>query len=164
MESPDSVSRASNADLRTAQRSGDGSFDGAMRFRDSRCEMRSSRLIAAAGGWALFVACGGAVPGDPCNTGGYLCDNGNAALECRDGRWRSLPCRGPGGCKETSDSIDCDMTLNLVDDPCAESSEGFSICASSGSAVLECRTGRFQQTRACSSCSATGATLTCLPP
>ena len=125
--------------------------------------MRSGWLIAGVAGWALLGACGPS-PGDRCNQGGYLCQDASSALECRDGKWRALPCRGPGGCKVSGRSIDCDMTQDLVDDPCAESKEGYSICAPDGLAVLECRAGTFQQTLSCSSCSPTAPLLTCIPP
>ena len=125
--------------------------------------MRSGWLIAGVAGSALLGACGPS-PGDRCDKGGYLCQDASSALECRDGRWRSLPCRGPGGCKVSGSSIDCDVTQNHVDDPCAEANEGYSICAPDGLAVLECRSGVFQQTLTCSSCSPTTPLLTCVPP
>jgi hypothetical protein len=126
--------------------------------------MRSSRLIAAAAASVLVAACGEPSAGDRCDNGGYVCQDDANALECRDGTWRALPCRGPGGCEESGRTVDCDVSQNLAGDACAESSEGYSICAADGRAVLECRTGTFQQTHTCSNCYPSDPILICDPP
>ena len=83
-------------------------------------------------------------------------------MECRDGTWRELPCRGPLGCSVADQQVDCDVSRNRVQDACAESLEGYSICPA-GTALLECRGGIFLQTYTCSSCYPSGVTVTCVP-
>jgi hypothetical protein len=117
-------------------------------------------VIAA---WAALLASCGPAPGTECDTAGYRCASTSSALECRDGKWRSLPCRGALGCTVTDGQVDCDVSRNRIDDACGEAHEGFSICDPTGTAVLECRVGTFLQTHACSSCSPSGATVTCVP-
>jgi hypothetical protein len=110
---------------------------------------------------ALLASCGPA-PGADCDTTGYRCAGAATAMECRDGTWRELPCRGPLGCSVADQQVDCDVSRNRVQDACAESLEGYSICPA-GTALLECRGGIFLQTYTCSSCYPSGVTVTCVP-
>lgn len=121
-----------------------------------------TRRLAIAVGMALLAASCGPAPGGDCDTTGYRCSGTATALECRNGTWRELPCRGPLGCSVTSSQVDCDVARNRVNDPCAEAIEGYSICPS-GTALLECRGGVFLQTFTCSSCSSNGVAWTCNP-
>ena len=68
--------------------------------------------------------CGAPVNGDTCNATGFLCESAASALECRVGKWTSLPCKGPNGCKREADIVKCDMTGNAEGDACASSAEG----------------------------------------
>lgn len=113
--------------------------------------------------WGTILAACGPSPGSDCDTTGYRCHSATSALECRDGHWRALPCRGPLGCRETEGQIDCDVSRNRVDDACAEAHEAYTICDPSGLALLECRLGTFQQTQSCSQCFSVGETFTCSP-
>lgn len=112
---------------------------------------------------SVFVfACGGNAPGDDCDTTGFLCHDENSALECRLGKWRELPCRGPNGCKVSSDKVNCDMSANVEGDACAASTEGEGLCAPGGTATLECRQGTLVKTNDCTSCSASGEQVVCV--
>lgn len=109
----------------------------------------------------LFGACGGVDAGDSCNTSGFACRDDQTALECANGTWRAIPCRGPGGCEVQSNRVTCDVTRNQGGDACATVNEGQGICHPNGSATLECRNGVFVQTRTCSTCTVSGEQVFC---
>ena len=101
--------------------------------------------------------------GERCTATGYECAGGWQALECRDGRWRALPCWGPRGCSEEAGRVACDMSGDLAGHACAASAEGRSVCTFQGDAVLECRLGTFVRTKACSTCTVAGDAVLCQP-
>lgn len=110
----------------------------------------------------LFLAgCGGPDAGDSCNSSGYVCSSEAEALECRQGAWRALPCRGALGCQEVDGSIRCDTSANAAGDNCALSAEGRGLCSADGLALLECRMGVLVETQTCSACSQTGSQVVC---
>ena len=110
----------------------------------------------------LLAGCGArGVAGEACTKTGFVCQDTSTALECRDGTWMALPCRGTGGCTESSGSILCDMAGNLAGDGCASTSEGKGLCSGDGRATLECKSGSLVATNACSSCSVTGDQVVC---
>jgi hypothetical protein len=113
---------------------------------------------------ALFLAaCGTAAEGGTCDSNGFLCLDATAALECRLGTWKKLPCRGSNGCKREADVIRCDMTGNLENDACASTAEGRGICTGDGLGTLECRSGTLVKTNTCRSCSVSGDQVVCQP-
>jgi hypothetical protein len=121
------------------------------------------RLVAVLTLILLPTACGSPKAGDKCSATGFLCESPTAALECRTGAWASIACRGAGGCQRDGDTIKCDMSANLEGDLCASSAEGKGLCTTDGLALLECRDGKLQKTKACSSCQATGDQVVCQP-
>ena len=112
-------------------------------------------------GFFLLPGCGGADAGDSCEGSGYICSSETQALECRQSRWRVLPCRGISGCQEANGSIKCDTTNNMAGDNCALSAEGRGLCRDDGKAVLECRMGVLVETETCVSCSELGTQIVC---
>lgn len=110
-----------------------------------------------------LVACGAPMGGDDCRSAGYLCQDRENALECRDGTWTELPCRGPNGCAKAGDGISCDTSAAIEGDACAASAEGRGLCAENGRALLECRRGAFVKTASCSSCAESAGRLVCNP-
>jgi hypothetical protein len=110
----------------------------------------------------VLPACGPSA-GDDCEGGGYVCSDETQALECRDGTWRALPCKGPLGCSDLDDSIRCDMSANTAGDACALSAEGRGLCTADGKALLECRMGVLVQVRECSACSTSSTRVICEP-
>lgn len=110
-----------------------------------------------------LVACGAPAAGDDCSTQAYFCGDPSTALECRDGTWTALPCRGPGGCADSAGAITCDVSAAVAGDACAASSDGRGVCAQGGTALLECRQGAFVQTASCSRCSEDAGRLVCEP-
>lgn len=124
--------------------------------------MRRVYVLLSLAGSLLVSACGPAA-GDECRGGGYLCSGPKEALECREGRWRALPCRGAQGCSQSQGSIRCDMSANMEEDACALSAEGRGLCTADGKGVLECRQGALVKTRTCASCTMSGNTVACQP-
>ena len=116
--------------------------------------------FAGAAGWG----CGSPKPGEKCDTSGFFCADSRSALECRNGSWVSLPCKGTGGCARDTDVIRCDMSGNVVGDLCATSAEAKGLCAPDGLSVLECRDGKIEKTSSCSSCEVVGDQISCTPP
>jgi hypothetical protein len=112
-------------------------------------------------GFLFFSGCGGPDAGDSCESSGYICGGENEALECRQGTWRAIPCRGGLGCQEVNGTIRCDTSANVAGDPCALSAEGRGLCRADGLAVLECRMGLLVETETCRSCSQSGSQVTC---
>lgn len=122
--------------------------------------MRS--LLLASFVTALFsFGCGGAKAGESCDQTGFLCADNTAALECRLGKWTTLPCRGIAGCSESDGTIRCDMSANQENDACASTSEGKGLCTVDGRATLECRQGVLVRTNTCTSCAVSGDQVVC---
>lgn len=126
--------------------------------------MRTSLRVALVAVFSVFTfSCGTPVAGDTCNVTGFLCESAASALECKLGKWTSLPCKGPNGCKREGDVVKCDMTGNAENDACASSAEGKGLCTSDGQGTLECREGKLVKTNTCRSCTVANDLVTCQP-
>ena len=126
--------------------------------------MRSLSLSLAVLSLSLLAsACGSPKAGDKCDTTGFLCEGTTAALECKVGVWASLPCKGPGGCTRTGDTVKCDMSANVEGDACASTAEGKGLCTTDGLGTLECRDGKLVKTNTCRTCTVTGDQVICQP-
>lgn len=130
--------------------------------RSTGLARRGLALVALAWLAAATLACGGKA-GGACSQTGFVCEGKGAALECIDGVWVSLPCRGALGCRREGDVVRCDMSANQEGDGCASSANGRGMCTQDGSAVLECREGTLLKTRTCSSCAVSGELVVCSP-
>jgi hypothetical protein len=111
---------------------------------------------------ALLSAGCGPSAGASCKSG-YVCDSQTQALECRNGEWRAVPCKGALGCTELSSTVRCDTSANVAGDACAASAEGHAQCTQDGKGLLECRQGLLVQTQSCSACGTSGSEVTCSP-
>ena len=121
--------------------------------------------------FAVFAAvvglwrCGAPKAGSPCRFAAYVCDEESPhALECRDGTWTELPCRGPSGCTVVDGRVSCDMNGNLAGDLCALSAHGSGLCTADGLGTLECRQGSLVQTQTCASCTQSSTDVVCNNP
>jgi hypothetical protein len=124
---------------------------------------RSLVLLPLLAGSLLLSACG-VKAGDSCEGGGYTCASEKEALECRDKKWRTLPCRGPQGCTQDGQTLSCDLTLNVEGDACAASAEGLGQCAADGKAILECRMGTLVRVKTCGTCASdSSGAIRCQP-
>ncbi len=111
---------------------------------------------------ALF-ACGSPKAGDKCSSNGFLCADSANGLECKLGVWVNLPCRGPGGCVKSGDTVKCDMTADVEGDNCASTAEGKGLCTADGMATLECRDGKLVKTNTCRTCTVMNDQVVCTP-
>lgn len=133
--------------------------------------MRTSLHFALVAVLSLFtVGCGTPVAGESCNVTGFLCESAASALECKLGKWTSLPCKGTNGCKREGDVVKCDMTGNAEGDACASSAVGKGLCTADGLATLECRDSatpgegsKLVKTNTCRTCTVSGDLVTCQP-
>lgn len=125
--------------------------------------MNRLSLALVSFGFFLLSGCGGPGSGDSCDGGDYVCQDDAQALECRNGEWRTLACRGPLGCRELADSVRCDTSLNMENDACAQDAEGRGGCAPDGKSLLLCEGGVLKKTAECSSCSVQGDQAVCNP-
>jgi hypothetical protein len=89
---------------------------------------------------SMLVACKKPKEGDPC-TAGAVCADPQTGLFCNAGKWKSMGCRGPGGCKVQSGNVNCDDTLANLKDGCDEENEV--ACQTDKKAALECHSGNF---------------------
>lgn len=120
------------------------------------------RTAVILGACAALLGCGPSLGAD-CTGRQFSCGTEASALECRDGTWTELPCRGEAGCQVVEGRVRCDMTLNQPGDLCPVAAEGQATCKTPElNAVLECRSGVLVQTRTCSDCFGS-ETITCVP-
>lgn len=126
--------------------------------------MRLSIQLALVASLSIFsFSCGTPAAGESCTSTGFLCESAASALECKVGKWTSLPCKGTNGCKREGEVVKCDMTGNAENDACASSAEGKGLCTSDNLGTLECRDGKLVKTNTCRSCTVNGDTVTCQP-
>lgn len=118
-------------------------------------------IIGTCALWAWLSGCGPA-EGGSCTARTFACQDPGTALECRDGSWAAIPCRGPEGCATREGAVQCDMALNQPGDGCPLHAEGHVTCKTPElDAVLECRGGVLVETQACPQCAGSGDRLTC---
>lgn len=124
-----------------------------------------TRLAVAAVALALVLAggCGSPQEGTECQGTGYRCRDPYSALECRDGTWVYLPCRGLDGCRREGNQITCDVSLAQLGDNCPSSMEGAGVCSVGGGALYVCRNLKFEMASTCRTCMLSGAQLVCQP-
>lgn len=109
------------------------------------------------------------VPGDPCSTddeGVAQCaSDKKSRLVCKGGRYALERCRGPQGCTESGEKVDCDATLAEEGDECASSDDTpFYACSVDKGKSLVCRGGKLVVDEYCrgpSGCDASGAEVKC---
>jgi hypothetical protein len=104
-----------------------------------------------------------AAAGDPClnETSGHCADATNA-LQCTNGHYRAVPCRGPNGCADDGQQFHCDASQDQVGDACLAASDGKFICTTDGKQELICQSGTWQVSKACASgCSVQSGKVLC---
>ena len=118
-----------------------------------------------AGGFAVLLlsanACAPPREGKSCAPGGFYCSGPKAALECREGQWMAIPCRGPGGCTSKEGAVSCEVHGGIVGDRCALQSEGLGLCSADGKALLHCQDGGMANAQPCDSCGLEGGQVVC---
>jgi hypothetical protein len=58
-------------------------------------------------------------------------------------------------------AVSCDMSGDKAGDACASTAEGKGLCASGGTATLECHGGILVQTNSCVSCAVSNDQVVC---
>src|SRR5260221_6210406 len=96
----------------------------------------------------------------PSERGALVCNAKDAALECRDGTWPPVPCRGPGGCvpakqddpRGPSAVAMCDESVAKEGDPCAKrdrNADADHACSVERDRTLVCDAGKWVLGRPC---------------
>jgi hypothetical protein len=96
----------------------------------------------------------------PSDHGAVVCPAPDSALECRDGTWTAVPCRGPGGCRAStqtdprgpSQTASCDDSIAKEGEPCvrkARNEHEDQACAVEKDRSLVCDAGRWVLGRRC---------------
>ena len=104
-------------------------------------------------------------PGAPCMVGNnkFQCTDPSNALLCQNGKWVTMPCRGPRGCRGVGTSQTCDDDLAQEGDACVQTlNENYS-CSVDHTKELICKDGKFATVRTCKGpkkCTVTGDMIT----
>ncbi|MDX2009842.1 MAG: hypothetical protein SFW67_06620 [Myxococcaceae bacterium] len=109
--------------------------------------MARSTLVLVVVALGVGLACGTPMnpmpkAGGPCaqeNVG--ACESPTRLLACREQTWAVISdCRGPGGCRQSGDTVECDTSLNGLGDRC--NNVGRVRCdPDGGQQILRCRDG-----------------------
>lgn len=90
---------------------------------------------------ALLVfaaACAKPAAGHPCKKDGQqACADERDALVCVEGKWETLACRGPAGCKSAGDDVACDNDAFSPGDPCVSARNDYA-CGADKVSVVRC--------------------------
>lgn len=117
---------------------------------------------------SLLLLCGASACGPKlgarCHEESSVCQDTHAALECREGAWVAIPCRGQNGCKRQGNIVSCDMMGNQLGDLCASTAEGKALCTADGMGTLRCISGQLRAESACASCSIQNDVVSCTSP
>jgi hypothetical protein len=104
-------------------------------------------------------------PGGACVTNNkFMCTDPNSALLCQNGKYVTMPCRGPRGCRGTAASSMCDDDLASEGDICQQTLNENWACSTDHVKELICKDGKFAVARTCKGpkkCSVTGEMVNC---
>ena len=106
-------------------------------------------------------------PGAPCMIGNnkFNCTDPLTALLCQNGKWVTMPCRGPKGCSGSGTFQRCDDDLAQAGDACMMEASGDNIaCSLDKVSELTCVAGVWKLTRTCKGpkkCTLIGTTFNC---
>ena len=111
----------------------------------------------------VLCACGGPAAGDKCEPeGGARCHDGDTALECKDGVFRSVACPGEKGCTQKDNQTTCDFAGAKDGDACFFADEGEAFCSPSDTHVaFKCEAGAFKLYPCANSCSQSDGQIFC---
>jgi hypothetical protein len=103
--------------------------------------------------------------GDKCSRDNVACGaDKKSKLVCRGGKYALVSnCRGDLGCRRIGDTIDCDDSLAVLGDLCAQT-DHYS-CSTDGKQVLKCDGAKFNVDEACKNrkiCKQSGTKVGCL--
>lgn len=81
-------------------------------------------------------------PGDDCKPTDIRCVDPRTELACQKGVFISVPCKGPGGCREDGERLSCDVTGNAEGDACSTDEDGTATCIGADRRIT-CRGGKL---------------------
>jgi hypothetical protein len=108
-----------------------------------------------------------ATPGASCTIGNdrLQCADSSTASLCRDGKWVTMPCRGPSGCTDWDAGPECDDDFGQAGEPCRVGISGDNLaCTTDRLSELTCLAGTWALARTCKGakkCIITGTTPNC---
>jgi hypothetical protein len=116
--------------------------------------MSKARQVAAVVVPILFVAGGlyygwkskNPREGDSCKGDVGVCLDPKTMLSCEDGKYVPDPCRGPAGCKDNRERIDCDQSVAETGDRCFGPG---ATCSVDGRRMLDCKDDVLVERRNC---------------
>lgn len=76
-----------------------------------------------------------------------LCLDDKQALACHEGRWETMPCRGPAGCAKRGSENVCDQSIAEANDVC--NLAGDFVCQGDKKSMLECQKNRWVVAQSC---------------
>jgi len=86
----------------------------------------------------LAAACSKPAAGGACKKDGQqACADERDSLLCIDGKWETLTCRGPGGCKSAGNDVSCDNDTFAPGEPCDVSQNDYE-CGPDKVSVVRC--------------------------
>ncbi|HEY6458963.1 MAG TPA: hypothetical protein VIY73_02400 [Polyangiaceae bacterium] len=104
-------------------------------------------------------------PGAPCVTNGrFQCTDSSSAMLCQNGKYVSLSCRGPRGCRGVGASSQCDDDLANEGDACMMTLNDNYSCSVDHGKEFICKNGIFTAVRTCKGpkkCTVTGDMINC---
>jgi hypothetical protein len=129
---------------------------------------RVGALLAAATALALLLPGCKPKAGDKCESSQDICEDPGTALACRAGVLDEAPCRGPAGCTKAGQTVTCDDSISVENEPCLEKSEKSDLdnraCTADKKESLLCQRGKWKGVERCGGpkgCAIRGDILTC---
>jgi hypothetical protein len=123
--------------------------------------VRTALLLAVTLGFLGLEGCG-AQEGGACSGAVYHCAAQDTVLECRDGRWVAVPCKGADGCRAIPGGLACDVSGNVEGDGCPTAMEGTGFClGTSPQTMFTCRGQQITKLQDCRSCLTTSTSIVC---
>ena len=99
--------------------------------------LRAMRALVVA--LLAVAACTKPSPGASCKKEGQqVCADERDSLVCTDGKWETLTCRGPGGCKSAGNDVACENDSYAPGDPCDIAQSDYE-CGTDKVSVVECK-------------------------
>ena len=104
-----------------------------------------SRWSTVAVALLALGGCQGSRVGEACTAGQEDCEGNGTALECRNGKFVAVPCRGPTGCQVSlNNTVTCDTSLSRPGDGCRQSEEELAMCdPQDATSILVCTGGNW---------------------
>jgi hypothetical protein len=125
---------------------------------------RLSALLLAAVILLCVSGCKGK-PGDHCDASQpAVCEDRTHAIACQGGALVRASCKGPSGCAQAGQSIDCDDSLSVEGEACLQGDHENRACGADKKQSLLCTAGKWRAVQMCTGpagCGINGDAVTC---